>query len=148
MGIDKNKLQKENLEKNIDTTYKEIIRLEGLSHNLDRSVTQGANIGGSGLVVLESSRIQLELAAQKQVYTQLKTQYEVLKVTMASEMPVFQVLEYAEVPDQKSGPSRGKLCLIVTFAAFFGSIFLVFLLKAIDNIKKDPIAVAKLKGKV
>ena len=44
----------------------------------------------------------------------------------------------------KSGPSRGKLCIIVTFAAFFVSVFLAFLLNAIENIKKDPEAMAKL----
>ena len=52
----------------------------------------------------------------------------------------------AEVPDQKSGPSRGLLCIIVTFAAGFFSIFLAFVLNAIENIKKDPEAMAKLKG--
>ena len=66
---------------------------------------------------------------------------------MASEKPVFQILEYAEIPDMKSGPSRGKLCIIVTFAAFFISVFLAFLLNAIENIKNDPEAMAKLKGK-
>jgi uncharacterized protein involved in exopolysaccharide biosynthesis len=52
----------------------------------------------------------------------------------------------AEVPDKKSGPSRGLLCIIVTFAAGFFSIFLAFVLNAIETIKKDPDAMAKLKG--
>jgi uncharacterized protein involved in exopolysaccharide biosynthesis len=65
---------------------------------------------------------------------------------MASEKPVFQVLELAEVPDQKSGPSRGLICVIVTFAAGFFSVFLAFVLNAISNIKKDPEAMAKLRG--
>ncbi|GHV81318.1 hypothetical protein AGMMS49944_31090 [Spirochaetia bacterium] len=85
-------------------------------------------------------------AAQRQVYTQLKVQYELLKVTMASEKPVFQILEMAEVPDKKSGPSRGMLCIIVTFAAGFFAVFLAFVLNAISNIRKDPEAMAKLKG--
>jgi uncharacterized protein involved in exopolysaccharide biosynthesis len=63
--------------------------------------------GGTPAVSLESSRIQLELNAQKQIYTELKVQYELLKIKMASENPALQILELAEVPDQKSGPSRG-----------------------------------------
>jgi uncharacterized protein involved in exopolysaccharide biosynthesis len=55
-------------------------------------------------------------------------------------------LELAEVPDMKSGPSRGTLCIIVTFAAGFFSAFLAFVLNAIANIKKDPEAIAKLRG--
>ncbi|MCD1653154.1 lipopolysaccharide biosynthesis protein [Treponema zuelzerae] len=146
MGLDKNKLQKENLEANIQNTYNEILKLEAESQKLDRAAGMGQYTANGSSMVLEATRIKRELSAQEQVYTQLKTQYELLKVQMASESPVFQVLEYAEVPDQKSGPSRGMLCIIITFAAFFGSVFLVFVLNAWDNIKKDPLAMAKLSG--
>ena len=101
----------------------------------------------SGSLVMDSTMLELEFKVQQQIYSGLKAQYESLKVTMASEQPIFQILEYAEIPDQKSGPSRGKLCIIVAFAAFFMSVFLAFLLNAIQNIKKDPQAMAKLKGK-
>jgi uncharacterized protein involved in exopolysaccharide biosynthesis len=146
LGVDKNKLQKENLEKNIRNTYDEILSLEQETRRLEQSVQE--RIGNMMLpsVSLEMNRITLELDAQKQVYTQLKVQYELLKVTMASETPVFQVLEYAEVPDMKSGPSRGLLCIIVTFAAGFLSAFAAFAMNAVDNIKKDPEAMAKLRG--
>ncbi|GHV90792.1 hypothetical protein AGMMS50268_12950 [Spirochaetia bacterium] len=145
MGIDKNKIEKDNLEINIENTFKEIQRLELESRQLERSVGMGNISGNTPAISLELNRIELELDAQKQIYTQLKIQYELLKVTMASESPVFQVLEYAEVPDQKSGPSRGLLCIIVTFAAGFFSVFLAFVLNAIENIKKDPEAMAKLR---
>ena len=62
---------------------------------------------------------------------------------MASEMPVFQVLDYPQVPEMKSEPSRGKLCIIATFAGFFFSIFLAFLLNALQEIRRDPAARAK-----
>jgi uncharacterized protein involved in exopolysaccharide biosynthesis len=145
LGIDKNKLEKENLEKNIQNTYDEILKRELETRQLEQSVQRGGvNIPS---ISLDLSRIQLELGAQRQVYAQLKVQYELLKVTMASEKPVFQILEMAEVPDQKSRPSRGMLCIIVTFAAGFFSVFLAFVLNAIENIKKDPEAMAKLQGK-
>ena len=87
------------------------------------------------------------MGAQRQVYAQLKVQYELLKVAMASEKPVFKVLELAEIPDRKSGPSRGLLCVIVTFAVGFLSVFLAFVLNAVDNIKNDPDAMAKLQNR-
>ena len=146
MGLDKNQLQKENLEVNIKHAYDEILRLEAESQKLDRSAAMGAYTSNGSSLILESTRIRRELSAQEAVYTQLKTQYELLKVQMASESPIFQILEYAEVPDQKSGPSRGMLCIIVTFAAFFGSVFLAFVLNALENIRKDPSAMAKLSG--
>jgi hypothetical protein len=39
------------------------------------------------------------------------------------------------------------ICIIVAFAAFFFSVFLAFVLNAVDNIKQDPEAMAKLRGR-
>jgi uncharacterized protein involved in exopolysaccharide biosynthesis len=145
LGVDKNKLEKVNLETNIENTFKEIQRLEQESHRLAQSVLWGSSAANIPSISLEQTRIELELAAQREVYSQLMVQHELLKVTMASERPVFQVLEMAEVPDKKSKPSRGMLCIIVTFAAAFLSMFLAFLLNTIANIKRDPEAMAKLR---
>ena len=146
LGIDKNVLEKKNLEENIQNSYNELIRLQERIQTLEFSVSSGTAASVPS-IVLESSLLKAELEAQQAVYTQLKTQLELLKIEMASETPVFQVIERAEVPDQKSGPSRGMLCIIGTFAGFFISVFLAFLLNAIKNIKNDPVAMEKLKNK-
>jgi uncharacterized protein involved in exopolysaccharide biosynthesis len=146
LGLDNNKIQKENLELNITNAFQEIIKLEGENQRLGQSVASAPFSGRLPAITTDMNRITLELDAQKQVYTQLKVQYEMLKIEMASEKPVFQILEMAEVPDQKSGPSRGLLCIIVTFAAGFFAVFLAFALNAVNNIKNDPEAMAKLKG--
>jgi hypothetical protein len=39
------------------------------------------------------------------------------------------------------------LCIIVVFAAIFLAVFLAFALNAISNIKNDPEAMEKLRGK-
>ena len=97
--------------------------------------------------MMETTLVKAELEAQEKVYSQLKTQLELLKIQMASDTPVFQVIENAEVPDMKSGPSRGKLCIIITFAGIFISVFVAFALNAIKNIKNDPEAMKKLGKK-
>jgi len=66
---------------------------------------------------------------------------------MASETPIFQVLELADVPDRKSGPGRGMFCIIVTSVSFFGAVLLAFIIEAIANLYKNPDAMAKLQGK-
>jgi len=144
LGLDKNIIEKENLEFNIANNFQEIIQLEEESRNLEQSVA--SPYGRLPAITIDISRINLELEAKRQIYTQLKVQYELLKVSMASETPIFQVLEMAEVPDQKSGPSRGLICIIVTLAAGFLSVFIAFALNAISNIRKDPEAMAKLRG--
>ena len=146
IGVDQNKLAASNLEENIETAYNNMLDLQKQIQELERNASYGYGAGASS-IVMDSTMLDLEFKVQQQIYSGLKAQYESLKVTMASEQPVFQILEYAEIPDQKSGPSRGKLCIIVAFAAFFMSVFLAFLFNAIQNIKKDPEAMAKLKGK-
>lgn len=147
MGIDKNKLTKVNLEKNIENTYNEILSLQKQIHELEFSTSSMGFRSDGQSIILDATLKKAELAVQQEIYAQLKSQYELLKVTMASEQPVFQILEYAEVPDKKSGPSRGMLCIIVTFAAFFVSVFMAFLLNAIKNVKADPEAMKKLRFK-
>lgn len=143
LGVDNNKISKDNLEKNIDSSWSEILRLTKELSDMQDRVAQGRALWTKEATI-EQKRIELELSAQQEVYKQLRSQLELLKVKMATEAPTFQILERAAVPDIKSGPSRGKLCIIVTFAAFFISIFLAFLLNAIENIKKDPEAMEKL----
>lgn len=147
MGIDKNLLSKINLEQNIDVAYQEIIRLQKEIQQLEYSVANVYSAVNTPSIMMETTLLKTELQVQESVYRQLKSQYEMLKVTMASEQPVLQILEYAEVPDRKSGPSRGMLCIIVTFAAVFFSVFLAFLLNAIKNVRADPVAMAKLSSK-
>ncbi len=146
LGIDKNKLEEQNLKENIQAVYDNIVSLQKQSRLLEQSVSNAYNPNNSSSIMLDSALLKLELSAQEQIYSQLKVQYETLKISMASEKPVFQIVEYAEIPDMKSGPSRGKLCIIVTFAAFFLSVFLAFGLNALKNIKNDPEAMSKLKG--
>lgn len=147
LGLDSNRIEKKNLEVSVESTYKEILKLEHQAQNLGANLSSGVSIWNGQNVSIEIARIQMELNAQQRVYEQLKTQYELLKVKMQSEQPVFQILERPEIPDMKSGPSRGKLCIIITFAAFFISVFMAFALNAWHNIKNDPEARKKLNLK-
>jgi uncharacterized protein involved in exopolysaccharide biosynthesis len=145
LGLDKSRIEKENLEINIANTFTGIQKMEEEIRQLEQSVNRGYVSGNIPAITLELSRLQTELGAQRQVYSQLRVQYELLRVNMASEKPVFQILELAEVPDQKSGPSRGLICVIVTVAAGFMAVFLAFVLNMISNIRNDPEAMAKLR---
>jgi len=146
LGLDRNRVEQENLEVNLVSTFQEILRLEEESRRLEQSVAFApfatVNIPA---ITADMNRIEMELGAMRQVYTQLRVQNEMLRVTMASENPIFQILELAEAPDRRSGPSRGMICIIVTLAAGFFSVFLAFALNAISNIRKDPEAMAKLR---
>ena len=96
-------------------------------------------------LVREYTEISLELELQKKIYTTLVQEYELVKLTAKSTPPNFIVYEKAEVPEIKSGPSRGKLCIIVTMAMFFLSVFMAFIVEFIGNIRKDSVEMDKLR---
>jgi hypothetical protein len=75
LGLDKNKIEKENLEVNIANTFQEILQLEEDSRNLERSVASASFSGGLPAITTDMNRISLEMKAKKQIYTQLKVQY-------------------------------------------------------------------------
>ena len=85
----------------------------------------------------EYARLQTSLEIQGRIYEALTEQYEVAKLTAETD-PAFTILEPVEVPEEKSGPSRGQLCVYVTFGSFFGSIVLALLINVIRKIAADP----------
>jgi uncharacterized protein involved in exopolysaccharide biosynthesis len=142
LGIDKNKLQYKNLESNITSTYNDIQDLATQAFRLRQEYQNRATVNMLDYQIA-SQKLDTELQAKKQVYEQLKVQDELVKIQLDSESPVFQVIERPEVPDQKSGPSRGMLCIIVTAAAFFIAVFLAFIMNAVTNVRADKEAMAK-----
>ncbi|MDR2521342.1 MAG: lipopolysaccharide biosynthesis protein, partial [Spirochaetaceae bacterium] len=141
MGLDKNKREKENLEINMANSLDEIKNLQIQAQTFAHTPGVSASTAS-----LEAARLQIELDAQRQVYSQLKVQYELDKVALASEAPIFKILELAEPPDMKSGPRRSLLCLIGTFSAGFLGVLIAFALHAAECFKNDPVAMAKLRG--
>lgn len=92
------------------------------------------------------ANMKRDLLVQVKVYEILTQQYELVKLEVEAQPPVFQVLELAEPSDKKSGPSRSVICIVATVAAFFLSVILVFIMNAVSNIRNDPEKLRKLKG--
>jgi tyrosine-protein kinase Etk/Wzc len=97
-------------------------------------------------LAIEFSHLQRDLIIQEKIFELLTQQYELTKLSLAGEDPVIQILELAEVPDKKAGPSRGMICIVATVIAFFVSTLTAFLIDAVGNIRRDPVAMAKFKG--
>ena len=144
LGLDKKVLEKENLEKSLEQSFNEIKRLEQEAVALEYKIAQSGGMQG---VAFTMEQIKREISIQEKIYGQFKAQYELLKVEMASETPVFQILDMPEVPEKKSGPSRAKICIIAFAAGLFLSIFLAFLLNALQEIRRDASFQAKFLSK-
>jgi uncharacterized protein involved in exopolysaccharide biosynthesis len=75
---------------------------------------------------------------QTEIFKFLTQQYEITKINAEGQEPAFQVLELAEVPDKKSGPSRAMICIVATISAFLFSILLSLVVHALRQIWRDP----------
>ena len=84
---------------------------------------------------------------KSRIYEVLTQQYELAKLSLEGDDPIFQVLELADVPDLKSKPSRSIIVIATTLAAFFISIALAFTVNAWRNIRRDPERMKKITGK-
>ncbi|CEM63129.1 lipopolysaccharide biosynthesis protein [Treponema phagedenis] len=145
LGLDVDKHQKAGMQETMNLAVKKIQKLMEERKKLEASVSMGFS-GNIPAISLEMERLAKEIAAQEAFYTQLRVQEETMNLEQRANVPIFQILDASEVPDQKSGPSRGMLCIITVFAVFFLSIFFAFILQSIENIKNDPDTLKKLKG--
>ncbi len=99
---------------------------------------QGSSAGQKSLpdIQIEFNNLTVELDVQQKIYNTLSHQYEVLKLT-SEPASAFQIMELAEAPDSKSGPSRTKIVVIATIAAFVVSAALAFLLHALARLRRS-----------
>jgi tyrosine-protein kinase Etk/Wzc len=128
----------------------ELLRLQSERDNLQELIGQNeSRFGGLDLpsLSLEFARMRMALDIQTRIFESLSEQYEITKLTLESE-PVFQILELAEAPDEKTSPSRSKICLVATVVAFFFSVFLAFVLHAVKQLRSDPSRLRRIRGRV
>ncbi|MCE5256505.1 MAG: hypothetical protein LLF89_06630 [Spirochaetaceae bacterium] len=97
-------------------------------------------------LAFEYAKLERDLAVQTEVYKTLTQQYELVKLTASGQEPAFQILEMAEVPDKKSGPSRAMTCVVVTFAAFLIAVLAAFAIESIQKMRNNPETVARFKA--
>ena len=90
--------------------------------------------------------ITSELEMQKSIYNMLRKEYEAVKIEEYNNARTFQIIEPAEVPEKKAGPSRATICIIVTITAFILSAFWALLKEYRDKIKQDPVESKKLEN--
>lgn len=77
----------------------------------------------------EYVRLMREFKIQETLVELLTKQYEMAKLNEAKDMPPFQVLQVARIPEKKSKPARSKLVLGAAFAVFVVAVGAAFVLE-------------------
>ncbi len=90
--------------------------------------------------------LQRDLQLKQEIYFTFQAEMVRARIEAQDTSRVFQVIEPAEVPEVKTSPSRGMICIIVTITAFFLSVFLAFVLEYFDKARSDPREAQKLEA--
>jgi len=147
IGLDRGRVEQDALELHLAEVFQNILLLDEERRRLEQSVAFMPLTGGNiPAIMADINRAAMEAEAMRQVYTQLRVRHEMLRANMAAETPMLQILELAEVPYRRAGPSRARICIIVSLAAGFFSVLFALALEGISKIRRDPVAMLKFKG--
>ncbi len=86
---------------------------------------------------LTLSTITRERLAAQTVYTELRKQLELAKITEAKELVTFKVLDEPFVPEKKDKPKRALICALTLVVSGFAAIFLVFIRNAVKRSREE-----------
>ena len=85
---------------------------------------------------LTLAKIQRERLVAQTIYAELRKQLELAKISESRELISFKILDNSFIPEKKYKPKRSMICLLTLIVAGFSSIFIIFFVNFISNIKK------------
>ena len=92
---------------------------------------------------LTLAKIQRERLVAQTIYAELRKQLELAKISEARELVSFKILDNSFIPEKKYKPKRSMICLLTLIIAGMSSIFIIFFIRFISNIKKEKKALSK-----
>jgi len=93
---------------------------------------------------LTLSKIKRERFALQTVFTELRKQLELSKISEVKEIINFKILDQPFVPESRFKPQRSKICLLTIVVSGFLSVFLLFFQQFVMKLK----AKSKLDAKM
>lgn len=105
------------------------------------------NIAQNQLPEISATYLNLrrDLLIQEKMYELLRQQYETTKIDEADNSRKFQIVERAEVPEVKAGPSRGRISIIFSISVFMLAVMFAFVKEYFARAKADPDESRKLE---
>jgi tyrosine-protein kinase Etk/Wzc len=108
-----------------------------------KSGTDSSSIGTLPLskmvgLASEYASLQTDVQVQQAILLAMKQQYETAKLQVQDTSSTFQVLESAEVPEERSSPRRSLIVVVVTFVAFLLSFLIASVKDYIQRADQDP----------
>jgi len=88
-------------------------------------------------VEVERDRLKRAVTVQEEVYITLKKQLELAKIEEQEKKPAIEVLQRAEAPLRRSGPSARKNVMLAGFVSLVLFVGLAFVLEYVSKMKRE-----------
>ena len=110
--------------------------LSNAEEELKNFRTRNRNILSSPALLLEENRLVREVASLDQIYTTMKSQYEITKIEEIGSSKFIQVIDEPSVPIFRSSPKRTKSVIQAFFLGFAFSFIVLHFKKFSMDIKR------------
>ena len=137
---DDNTINLRNYQEAMDSSFQKIVNYQKEIQNLEQSVSNSSS-SSIPSIMFDVQMKKLELEAEETIYANFKGQHELLSIQMKDNPTTIKLIQEAEVPDIKSGPSRGMFCIIgeiIVFVLCFAFVFMRYYLSLIPKTKEVP----------
>jgi tyrosine-protein kinase Etk/Wzc len=88
--------------------------------------------------------LQRDVQIQQSILATLKQQYETTKLEEIDTSRTFQIIEKAEIPDEKAGPPRARTIVFVALGTFIIAVLIAFIGEYFERAGRDPVESKKL----
>lgn len=115
-----------NYQEAMDESFLKIVQYQKDIQELEQSVSN-AYATSVPSIMFDVTMKKMELEAEETIYATFRGQHELLSIQMKDNPTTLKVIEAAETPDLKSGPSRGMICIVAELIVFVLCFVFVFI---------------------
>lgn len=130
-----------NYQEAMDSSFLKIVQYQKDIQELEQSVSN-AYATSVPSIMFDVEMKKMELEAEETIYATFRGQHELLSIQMKDSPTTLKVIEAAETPDLKSGPSRGMICIVAELIVFVLCFVFVFAKYYRYAVSQQTVAVA------
>lgn len=123
---DDNVINLRNYQEGMEGSFQKIVQYQKDIQNLEQSVSDSSSVSIPS-IMFDVQMKKMELEAEESIYATFRGQHELLSIQMKNDPTTIKLIQEPEIPDMKSGPSRGIICIIGVFLVFAICFFVVFI---------------------
>ena len=145
ISADDDAINLKNYQEAMDSSFKKLVQYQNDIQNLEQSVSN-SSAATIPSIMFDVQMKKMELEAEETIYASFRGQHELLSIQMKDNPTTLKLIQEAEVPEIKSGPSRAKICIIgelVVFIICFVRVFFMYYIQAKKEVEIVTKEIAK-----